>query len=426
MTKSRHSAGNILTIGSTANTTQYWPITGGIDATSTEANAQQYSHTAGTYSNLSINFENTAGLPITVNLRKNGANANQTLSVSAGGTGFFSDTTNTDAVAVADLFCIQTIPGITTGTFWPMNIGLTFDPTTSTDTVTKLTWGNPALNSTSFNGASTTYYIPVFGQMLASGTAITTETVAQTAVQEIGTIRKLHIKIVGTNNRTTTSTLRLRKNAANGNGVVSVTSGATGVITDSTNTDTLAVGDKINYSYVTGTGTLTHTLAYFGSEYVNTSPNSTVFANSAPNSTAITQAKSVTNYYNIMGYKTGTTTIRYARHKPFAAATFHDISIIIPTNGLSAASTFALQVNDVSSALTVSVSATGTFTDATHSVTIADTDTVNLVLTTGTGSGTNTITLGNMSVFADYPATSSGINATTTPIILLNKFITKI
>lgn len=422
MTKSFHVAGNINSVGSTANTTQYWNIVGGSNATATESNAQQYSHTAGTYSNFTISLENSASLSITLNLRKNGANANQTLSVSAGAVGVFSDTTHTDSVTVGDLFCVQSIPGQTTGSFWPMFFQLTFDATTSTDTVSKLSWANPALNATSFNGASTTYYIPLLGEMLSSGTAITTETSAQTVIRAAGTMRKLHIRLT-TNARTTTSTLRFRKNAANGNGVVSVTSGQTGVLTDSTNTDTVAAGDKVNLSYVTGTGTLVQTVAYFGVEYVNTASTTSTFMLSQANSTAVTQAKSVTNYYTLAGRYWGATAVRYGRTKPLAAVTFHDLCMIVNTNGLSAASTLRLQVNDIDSALTVSIAATtGTFTDSTHTVTVTNTDTVNLALTTGTGSGTVTLTLGGISVMADYPP--SVIDCTVTSATVANKIIT--
>lgn len=423
MTKSLHVAADIFTTGSTANTTQYWNIVGGSNAGTTEANAQQYSHTAGTYSKFSVSLENTAGLPVTLNLRKNAANANQTLSVSAGAIGIFSDLTHTDAVAVGDLFDIQTIPGVTTGSFWPLFFQLTFDPTTTTDTVSKLSWGNPALNSTSFNGASTTYYVPLHGEMLNSGTAITTETAAQTVIRAAGTMRKLHIRLTA-NARTTTSTLRFRKNVANGNGVVSVTSGQTGVLTDSSNTDTVAAGDKVDLSYVTGTGTLVQTIAYFGIEYVNTTTSSTTFMSGQFNSTSITQAKSVTNYYTIAGHtSSGNATIRYARSKPLDVFTFHDLAMIVNTNGLSAASTLTLQVNDVNSALTVSISATGTFTDTTHTVQIANTDTVNIALVTGTGSGTVTMTLGGMSVLADIAA--SVVTATVTGKEITNPCIIK-
>ncbi len=84
------------------NTTNYYAITSQISVNTTEANRQYYPQTNFTLSKLQARIQtNTiATSATTITLRKNGSNANQNLSINAGATGTFTDTTNSDLIAV--------------------------------------------------------------------------------------------------------------------------------------------------------------------------------------------------------------------------------------------------------------------------------------------------------------------------------------
>lgn len=70
------------------------------------------------------------------------------------------------------------------------------------------------------------------------------------------TLKELAVRVHS--NTTNTATFRLRKNQANANQVVSVSSGATGTFVDTTNTDMVLPDDKLGFSIVKGnTNTLT-------------------------------------------------------------------------------------------------------------------------------------------------------------------------
>jgi hypothetical protein len=73
--------------------------------TTTEAVVQGPLGLDGMLTNMRLGiFNNAMTGTYTVNLRKNGANANQSISVGAGTTGAFEDTTHTDRFVAADLF----------------------------------------------------------------------------------------------------------------------------------------------------------------------------------------------------------------------------------------------------------------------------------------------------------------------------------
>lgn len=82
------------------------------------------------------------------------------------------------------------------------------------------------------------------------------EDFSQFRVPFAGTLRKLRVNIL-TNGRTTTSTVRLRKNGANGNMAVAIPAGTTGTRVDTVNSDILAAGDLISFTLQNGNGTTT-------------------------------------------------------------------------------------------------------------------------------------------------------------------------
>jgi hypothetical protein len=123
-------------VGSTAdviftmasNVTNYYPIGGGNrGAITTESQVQMKAREAFTFKNLIFytNANSTTGIA-TVALRVNGANSALTLTIGAGATGFFPDTTHTVTVAAGDLidFVISNT-GTAAGTISVRQLGIT-------------------------------------------------------------------------------------------------------------------------------------------------------------------------------------------------------------------------------------------------------------------------------------------------------------
>jgi hypothetical protein len=106
--------------------TRYWPPAGtGVNAT--EANTALTFRRAGTLSYGYV-FLVTNGITATSTFRTriNGANGNITVSVGSGATGQFTDTSNTDAVAVGDLINWQTVTGASGSTMTVAGMSLTW------------------------------------------------------------------------------------------------------------------------------------------------------------------------------------------------------------------------------------------------------------------------------------------------------------
>lgn len=197
------------------------------------------------FARVSANSLSTAALTFVI--RKNTANGNGTISVAASTTGTFTDAAHTDAIAVGDTMNagIQAASGgagtatvrICSACFVCNNAHGTFYGTN---------------NDASFlSTASTTGFHPLAGSWLTEGNA--TENNVKMQVDNAGTIQGLWVT-VSTNGRGTSTTWNSRINNANGNQTLSVGATATGQFQDTTNSDTLAVGDDINLATTTSTG----------------------------------------------------------------------------------------------------------------------------------------------------------------------------
>ena len=229
---------------SVANVTRYIRIAGFSNYHATEANREITFNEAGTLSHLTIYVQSeTQTATVTWRTRKNRANGGQSVAFAA--TGRFEDTTGTDTVASGNEFDYQyAVTGDASGVFTLSFASLRFHPTTTTNGVTLL-----ATNHLNINVASTTRYDALNTELGGN----TTEANANCEQLEAGTFKYLQIHIE-TNARTTTTTFRTRKNSANGAQSIAVTT-QTGIVQDTTNTDTVASGDNFNYQWVSGTGT---------------------------------------------------------------------------------------------------------------------------------------------------------------------------
>lgn len=254
----------------TASTSYFRPMAGFFTFTGniTEAIWQHRNKAAGTYQNMNIFVSaNARGTATTLTFRKNTANGNQTLSIGAGLTGVFEDTTHTDAVVANDLICTDFVTGTGAGTITVYSISNEFVTTNSSaDFYSSGGTDNPGVNITRYN--------PWQG----AETALATEADAQVKAILGGSLSNFNVS-VHSNGITAATTLRFRKNTANGNEVISIGSGLTGTFEDTTNTDTVAAADLVNYQYVTGGTGTTITMDNWGIMFTNPTIPLPVFPN---------------------------------------------------------------------------------------------------------------------------------------------------
>jgi hypothetical protein len=211
--------------------------------TPTESNRYELMRLPATLKNLMVYIPtNTINAATTFGSRKNSANGNLTLSVGASTTGFFEDTTNSDALVLNDL--VNTF--ITMGAFTSGAMGIN---QVAVDLVT--TNYISYLFSDVFNGATvlkaTTTNFPIAGNMTANAT----ESQIQGKVGVECYIQSLRI-YVSANANTVADTFTLRINAANGTITVSIGASTSGSFEDLTHSDHIKPTDEVNFQIITG------------------------------------------------------------------------------------------------------------------------------------------------------------------------------
>lgn len=228
--------------GGAASTTYYFCLSGGFPSLiTTEANTQQKMKHASVVSDWQMYLSTNARTSDTIyRTRKNTSNGNMIITATASTTGSFSDTSNTDTIAVDDLFNYQGTTGSGSGNV----IGsCSFRVTSDDDGVIQMTSGVSSL----VVNASVTAYFTAGGHL----SNVATETNTRAEVACAFTASKLQIYI-SANTVSATSNLRLRKNGANGNQNVSITASTTGWFDDASNSDSFVATDEINYQLITG------------------------------------------------------------------------------------------------------------------------------------------------------------------------------
>ena len=322
----------------------------------------------------------TNGGSDTFRTRKNGANGNQVVTVNA--TGVFEDNTNTDSISATDKFCYQTVPSGSTNTFTYWVEAVTFDATT--DTVSIL---NNWVQNTQTT-ASTTWYFPLASR---SNSNVTTETFMKVRIRKTLSLKKLGVYVQ--TNRATNTTLKSRKNGADGSCVVTITGGgAAGWYEDTTNSDSLAAGDDSNTSLTTGTGSDTLQLRNVKCEIVSTSGDGLSVAG---DTVGVATTDNNTSFFVIGGRAVQTATENATKVKVRSAFTFSNVGCMVEQNDVSSASTFKLRKNggDVNNTVSVTGNGTGIFIDTTHTDTVAAGDDINTALVVPAVAGTHTVTV---------------------------------
>lgn len=348
----------------------------GVSGFTTEADAQLKIRAAGKLSRLSIRVKtNGRSTNSTVTTRKNAAAGAGSITITASTTGIFEDTSFTDTVAADDLINLRHVTGSGTGSQVITHGLMRFIPTSGT--VAPLCYSFRNTGGLGFSTASTTVYAGMHGSH-AANTQPTTEARLQVKTKVTQVISHARVYVLS-NTRTTNGSVKFRKNGADGNLNVTITASTAGQFEDTSNSDSPAVDDLINWSITTGTGTGTTTILQIAAKF---SSNSTDFEIGAMNYPAAgNMTANVANYLPILGELTPSTTeTDYRVNFPMQVrASF--LRVRVSTNGASNAVSVALRQNGSSSALatTVSASTTGLFEDTTNSVVIAQNDDINIL-----------------------------------------------
>lgn len=203
----------------------------------------------------------------------------------------------------------------------------------------------------------------------------TTEAQNQIPVYTNGILRNLRVGI-GAIGASTTHVIRLRKNGANGN--LSVTCNATGVFTDTTNTDIVISGDLLDYSTTRTVGAGTITINMISSEFYN--EDGAVIAG-VTGTTAAPFNAGVNSLAGSVGEVAVGTNVNH-RCFTFSNTILKNLEAYVITNTLNAGSTFIVPNTGtavITNAallpnlrLTIPAATTGLFTDTTDIFTMVD------------------------------------------------------
>lgn len=364
--------------------------------------------TAGTLSGLMIRVTaNSFSNAVTFKSRIAAADANQVVTVGAGLTGDFQDTTHSDAIAgTGDLVDVMLNIPAQSASFTYAICSFKFLATATTDTVVR----HHSLGSSTTAAPGTTHY----KSLTSLGSTQTVEAREQFKVKLAGTYKNFFANISTNTLSTASTTFRLRKNTANGNCNVVVGAGLTGIFEDTSNTDTVAVDDLVNTQSVIGSGG-TGTISYgnVGVAFVTTSGNYHLVS-ATHDGTSFNSG--TTTYIAIGGALTPTSTTEdTAKALAGIGAIYSNLEVNVITNTLAGAATLKTRKNSANGGQSISIGAglTGWFEDTSNTDSLAATDYVAYQLVTPAPGGT-AIRINNLAVVVN-PTTQllSGVDSGT-------------
>ena len=369
------TGGEVINKGST----MYATPCGYLGMTDTEVNRQFIARDSYTLNNLFVRVTaNTVTASTTVRSRVNTADGNQSVSIPAGATGTFQDTSNSDALVDGDLFNYQAVAGAT---------GTTITFTVMSFCLQTISNNTPILGGKSGASisANLTTFVPIGGDQTSHGT----ESRSQYTFRVAATLSNLRSNITY-NGVTAASTIRSRVNGANGNQSLSIPASTTGVYEDTTNSDSIASGDNVNLQVVTG-ATGNSLIAQYYQLKSTSAGRQVMAAKPAP----LPVSYNTTAYGAIEDTCTLTaTTESEAQVITEIAFTAQNYFVRVVDNSVNNSTTVALRQNGADTALSVSIpaSTTGAFEDS-DSVSIAVDDLLDNKVATGGTSGTIRISI---------------------------------
>lgn len=387
------------------------PFDGESSTNSTESFRAAMVRAPGTYDYLTVMVSaNSLSGTIVIGSRVNSAAGNQTLTVSAGTTGTFQDTTHNDALSAGQTFDYEAVGAVGTGTATFQHFSMRFAATTNS--AMKYGCGNGQVYAT----ASSTYYSPIAGHNPAeSGSG---EANYQQKFLTSATLRNAQA-IATVNARTTDTVIRSRIGGANGNLVVTVVALTTGSFEDSSNSDALSSGSLVALSVTTGSGVGSQTIGHLACDVLYPS-NVAHWFSSGDGTFAINQVASAGN--NVFMSPQGrclsgeVTEANCAMQNTLVdTQTMSNMAVYVPSTGASSGDTvtFTSRVNSAAGNQSIAVSAgtSGYFEDTTHSDALAQGQTLSMRSASGGSLGTR----GFFTVYsfkATGPAPPAGGNVT--------------
>ena len=191
-----------------------------------------------TFSKMTIHITtNTASVSFTMNFRVNQTTVTQTLVISAGITGVFTDTTHSDSAVAGNVANYQMLLGA--------GSGIVIYTATSV-----LANGTASVFQTTNQGAGgfqvAGMFIPLGGQgLIATSITTATEVRAQGVIRYPGIFKNMATSVAVSGSLGGTQTFVFRKNGVTGNQTITTSPSTNGFFQDTTHTDPVVAGDKV-------------------------------------------------------------------------------------------------------------------------------------------------------------------------------------
>jgi hypothetical protein len=251
---------------------------------------------------------------------------------------------------------------------------------------------------------------------------ISTEAQAQVPYHSAGTVSGLWV-MVNSNGITANSTVRVRINGVNGNEVVTIGSGVTGEVRDTTHTDTINSGDKIDYLITAGASGTNIGLVGIATVFTPSTVNQGFLKWCASGAPFASSTNGFATYYEPVsgilgsggGFANQTESIN--SYKMATAGTFSHMGVYVNTNGRAGTTTINFRKNGANGNQTISIGAgvTGLLEDNSHTDTVVVGDTVTYAVVMDGGGGSNTFSASfieseytTTNSIMEYPAQTQG------------------
>ena len=216
----------------------YYALAGGAGSTAllaTEDFAQAKWYHSATLSKLWVKSNvNTRDGDLVITLRKNGADTGLAVTVPAGTTGVFEDTSDSVSLADGDLVCYHFSLGGSSGSVQLGAVRVLED--CPSDRATLITSGEEAM------GALVVHTLSAGGRTHSASPATLSDFYSQSAI----TFDKLRV-VLSQNSMSASTPFRTEVNGVNGNLDTSIPATTTGAFEDASDSDALAAGDAIRY-----------------------------------------------------------------------------------------------------------------------------------------------------------------------------------
>lgn len=361
-------------ISCVASVTRYWPIGGTLHAQAIVQYQRYLVRDSYTWANLWCRVKtNTAVNAVDLQSYIGAGAGNQAISIPAGTTGTFHDAVNSDALVSGNLICWRTVnPGA--GAASLTIIGCTLATAVNTTPI--------LMNTGSYNFPdSSTRYTGLMGRLSSHAWD---EARTQYTFRAASTLSNMSF-YVSANTLDGTVTVRVRVNGGNGNQVIVVGAGTSGLFEDAVNTDAISIGDEVNYQAVALGTAGTAMFRTFG---IRSNSLGRQVVNANPNCGTIIQG--LTRYLGAEG-DASIHVVAEADYQVKALTRFTALFgyMYCAVNTATFTTTFTIRRNGANGAISMAVGAglTGAFEDVVNTELYFAADLLNWLVVSGVGAG---------------------------------------